>query len=91
MQTPRKAAGPPERKVGEDVNTPMRCRIITAYLQLSSGKPRLPRGGMEKLKKRFPSLNLSARTVQRLVQEYREQSAREATAGNVNLSWHERY
>ena len=59
---------------------------MTAYLQLSSGKPRLPRGGMEKLKKRFPSLNLSARTVQRLVQEYREQSAREATAGNVNLS-----
>ena len=61
-------------------------RIKTAYLQLSSGKPRLPRGGMEKLKKRFPSLNLSARTVQHLVQEYREQSAREATAANVNLS-----
>ena len=85
-QTPRKAAGPPKRKVGEDVKTPMRWRIMTAYLQLSSGKPRLPRGGMEKLKKRFPSLNLSARSVQRLVQEYRLQSAREATAGNVNLS-----
>ena len=37
-------------------------------------------------KKRLASLNLSARTVQRLVQEYREQSAREATAGNVNMS-----
>ena len=59
---------------------------MTAYLLLSSGKPGLPRGGMEKLKKRFPSLNLSAHTVQRPVQEYREQSAREATAGNVNLS-----
>ena len=80
-QTPRKSAGPPKRTVGEDVKTPMRWRITTAYLQLSSVKPRLPRGGMEKLKKRFPSLNLSARTVQRLVQEYREQSAREATAG----------
>ena len=86
MQTPRKAAGPPKRKVVEDVETPMRWRIITAYLELSSGKPRLPRGGMEKLKKRFPSLNLSAHTVQRLVQEYREQSASEATAGNVDLS-----
>ena len=85
-QTPRKAAGPTKRKVVEDVKTPMRWRIMTAYLQLSSGKLRLPRGGMEKLKKWVPSLNLSAQTVQRLVQEYREQSAREATAGNVNLS-----
>ena len=86
MQTPRKAVGPPKRKVGENVKTPMRWRIITAYLRLSSGKLRLPRRGMEKLKKRLASLNLSARTVQRLVQEYREQSAREATAGNVNMS-----
>ena len=51
MQTPRKAVGPPKRKVGENVKTPMRWRIITAYLQLSSGKLRLPRRGMEKLKK----------------------------------------
>ena len=87
MQTPRKAVGSPKRKVGENVKTPMRWRIITAYLQLSSGKLRLPRRGMiEKLKKRLASLNLSARTVQRLVQEYREQSAREVTAGNVNMS-----
>ena len=64
MQMPRKAAGPPKRKVGEDDKTPKLWRIITTYLQLSSGKPRLPRGGMEKLKMRFPSLNLSARTVQ---------------------------
>ena len=55
-------------------------------LALSSGKLRLPRRGMEKLKKRLASLNLSARTVQCLVQEYREQSAPEATAGNVNMS-----
>ena len=53
MQTPRKVAGQPTRKVGEDVKTPMLWRIITTYLQLSSGKPRLPRGGMEKLKMRF--------------------------------------
>ena len=54
MQTPRKPAGPPKRKVGEDVKTPMRWRIITAYLRLSSGKPRLPRGGMEKTEKAIP-------------------------------------
>ena len=86
MQMPRKAAGPPKRKIGEYVKTPMRWRSISAYLQLSSGKPRIPRGGMDKLKKRLPSLNLSARTVQRLVQEYREQSARKATAGNFDMS-----
>ena len=72
--------------VGKDVKTPMRWRLITVYLQLSSDKSRLPRGGMEKLKKRLPSLNLSACIVQRLVQVYLEQSAHEATAGNVELS-----
>ena len=50
MQTPRKAVGLPKRKVGEDVKTPMHWRIITVYLQLSSGKSRLPRGGVENWK-----------------------------------------
>ena len=67
MQTPEKAAVPPKRKVGQDIKTLMRWRIVMAYLELSSGNPRLPCRGMEKLKKRFPTLNLSARTVQRLV------------------------
>ena len=38
------------------------------------------------MKTRFPSLNLSARTVQRIVEEYRQQSSKAETAGQVNLS-----
>ena len=38
------------------------ANTVSAYFQLSGGKDGFPRGGIEKLKKRIVSLNLSSRT-----------------------------
>ena len=59
---------------------------VSVYFQLSDGKDCLPRGGIEKLKKRFASLNVSACTVQRLVKGYHQQIADEETAAHVDVS-----
>ena len=59
---------------------------VSFYVQLSDGKDCLPRGGIEKLKKRFASLNFSACTVQRLVKGYHLQIADEETAAHVVIS-----
>ena len=59
---------------------------VSVYFQLSDGKYRLPRGDIEKLKKRFVSLNFSACTVQRLVKDYHQKIADEETAAHVDIS-----
>ena len=59
---------------------------VSVYFQLSDGKDCLPRGGIEKLKKRFASLNFSACLVQRLVKGYHQQIADEGTAAHVDVS-----
>ena len=50
------------------------ANTVSAYFQLSGGKDGFLRGGIEKLKKRIASLNLSTRTVQRLVKSYTSKS-----------------
>ena len=59
---------------------------VSGYFQLPGGKDCLPRGGIEKLKKRFASLNLSACTAQRVVKGYHQQIADEETAAHVDIS-----
>ena len=61
---------------------------VSVYFQLSDGKDCLPRGGIEKLKKRFASLNLSACTAQRLLKArgYHQQIADEETSAHVGIS-----
>ena len=59
---------------------------VSVYFELSSGKDCLLRGGIEKLKKRFASLNFSAGTVQRLVKIYHQQIADEEIAPHVDIS-----
>ena len=59
---------------------------VSVYFQLSDGKDCLPRGGIEKLKKRFASLNFIACTVQRLVKGYHQQIADDETAAHVDIS-----
>ena len=59
---------------------------VSVYFQLSDGRDCLPRGGIEKLKKGFVSLNFSACTVQRLVKGFHQQIADEETAGHVDIS-----
>ena len=67
VKTPTKVATPSRRKKRAEVLTPDRWRIVTAYLEISQGKDRLPRGGFNQLKQRFPMLKLNQRTVQKLV------------------------
>ena len=50
VKTPTKVATPSRRKKRADVLTPDRWRIVTAYLEISQGKDRLPRGGFNQLK-----------------------------------------
>ena len=58
LQTPSKpAANPRMRKSGADLLTPSRWRVVTACCQVSKGKDRLPRSGMQELRRRFPSYN----------------------------------
>ena len=59
---------------------------VSVYFQLSDGKDCLPRGGIEKLKKRFASMNFSACTVHRLARGYHQQIADEETAAHVDIS-----
>ena len=59
---------------------------VSVYFQLSGVKDCLPWGGIEKLKKRFASLNFSAGTVQRLVKSYPQQIADEETGAHVDIS-----
>ena len=85
LQTPSKpAANPHVRKSGADLPTPSRWRVVTVYFQVSKGKDRLPRGGMQELRRRFPSYNLTPRLVQRIVKNYRNQE--EISAEEVDLS-----
>ena len=76
VKTPTKVATPSRRKKRADVLTPDRWRIVAAYLEISQGNDRLPRGGFNQLKQRFPTLKLNQRTVQKLVKQYKEQSGR---------------
>ena len=46
VKTPTKVATPSRRKKRADVLTPDRWRIVTAYLEISQGKDRLPRGAL---------------------------------------------
>ena len=86
LQTPSKpAANPRVRKSGADLPTPSRWRVVTAYFQVSKGKYRLPRGGMQELRRRFPSYTLTPRLVQRIVKNYRNQEE-ETSAEEVDLS-----
>eukprot|EP00117_Sycon_ciliatum_P044524 scpid94515/ scgid32113/ len=55
-------------------------------MELSKGRDRLPRGAMETLQQRFPHLNLTAWTVQRIVTQYKKQARDNETAGNVRLT-----
>ena len=73
------------RAPGGDLSTPSRWKVLIAYFQISQGKRRLPRGGMAKLKNRFPSYNLTPRMVQRLVADYRSQES-VALSEDVDLS-----
>ena len=61
-------------------------KTVSVYFQLSDGKDCLPREGIEKLKKRFASLNFSACAVQRLVKGYHQHIADEETAAHVDIS-----
>ena len=82
LQTPaRPAVQLPLRKRGPGILTPMRWKIIAAYCQLSGGNDRMPRGGMLRLKSQFPNANLSTRSIQRLVKEYKDQTLRSAVEG----------
>ena len=85
VKTPTKVATPSRRKKRADVLTPDRWRIVTAYLEISQGKDRLPRGGFNQLKQRFPTLKLNQRTVQKLVKQYKEQSRDVETDARVDL------
>ena len=49
------------------------------------GKDRLPRGGMQELRRRFPSFNLTPCLVQRIVKNYRNQEE-ETSVEQVDLS-----
>ncbi len=86
MKTPSKPAGRISRKKGADLVTPSRWKVVTSYFQLLGGRSRLPPGGFEKLKNRFPSLNLNARSIQRLVKNFREQTSDTTLDGDVDLS-----
>ena len=82
-RTPRKNVS--TRAAGGDLSTPSRWKVLIAYFQISQGERRLPRGGMAKLKNRFPSYNLTPRMVQRLVADYRSQES-VALSEDVDLS-----
>ena len=79
------AANPPVRKSGADLRTQSRWRVVTAYFQVSKGKDRLPRSGMQELRRRFPSYNLTPRLVQRIFKNNRNQDE-ETSAEEVDLS-----
>ena len=68
LQTPSiPASNPRVRKSGADLPTSLQWIVVTAYFQVSKGKYRLPRGGMQELRRRFTSYNLTLRLVQRIV------------------------
>ena len=82
----KRTRAPTPRKKCADVKTPDRWRVVTAYLELCKGRDRLPRGSMASLKARFPHLNLTARTVQRIVDLYKTQTMDAEAAGKVRLT-----
>eukprot|EP00117_Sycon_ciliatum_P039056 scpid92697/ scgid1715/ len=74
------------RKRGAEIKTPDRWRIVTAYMALAKGRDRLPRGSIAKLKSQFPHLQLNARSVQRIVENYKKQAQDTATKGNIRMT-----
>ena len=86
LETPQKPAALPMRKKGKDIRTPSRWRVAAAYLELATESGGLPHGGMKKLNARFPGMNLTARTVQRIVKQYREQAESVETSDQIDMS-----
>ena len=84
LATPMKASVLTPRNKCADVRTPDRSKIVTAYFELLKGHDRLPRGAMETLKSRFPHLNLMPRTIQHIVENYKEQQIKQPT--NIRLT-----
>ena len=62
-----------------DVRTPDHWKIVKSYFELLEGQDRLPRGAMETLNSLFPHLNLTPRTIQRIVEKYKEQQIKQPT------------
>ena len=62
-----------------DVRTPDRWKIVTAFFELLEGQDRLPRGAMETLNSLVTHLNLTPRTIQRIVEKYKEQEIKQPT------------
>ena len=68
LATPVKENAPTPRKKSADVRTPDRWKIVTAFFELLEGQDRLPRGAMETLNSLVTHLNLTSRTIQRIVE-----------------------